>query len=104
MPGDTESRAQNAAKKAAGRLRDKMGIGPPKRCPKCGRSGVKMEAAHDTYLGKNRTKTHFLCASCHRKQDMGVRRPGAPANKRARGKSAEGKDWKGGGPLAQRRR
>lgn len=94
MPGDTESRAQNAAKKAAGRLRDKRGIGPPKQCPACGRSGVQMEAAHETYLGKNRVNTHFLCKSCHRKKDMGVRKPGAPPNKRKRGKHAEGKSWR----------
>lgn len=99
MPFESESRAQNAAKMATKRAIASGKIKRPDHCQKCGRKG-RTEAAHDTYLGKNRTKVRFLCPSCHRKEDMGVRKPGAPPVKRSRGKESQGASWSGSGAKA----
>ena len=83
MPHWTETPEQNAAWLASARYREKHGIKQPKVCPKCKRKFPKgqkgLEYAHGTYKGKNRVKGHWVCRSCHRKEDIySKRKPGAP--------------------------
>jgi transposase-like protein len=82
-----ESKPENASKtsaKYAVRTAVRNGsLKKPSKCPKCGRSGVRIVAHHTSYAKKDWTKISWKCDQCHAKTPERTGKVIGPAVKRA---------------------